>query len=174
MEEAGTGQLVQNTNAKGSHGLAARRAPKADSWRRVHIPDVIARRNALDALERAWTLLATPGCQSLLTYCTDREGRQLSERLDSLGVDVQTYLTMVVFMDDTRHPSCRSGSFGLTAPGSRVVRLCSDELKRTWRQDPAWAVASFIHEMLHTLGLGENPPSSETITRRVLSSCHEP
>jgi hypothetical protein len=28
-----------------------------------------------------------------------------------------------------------------------------------------------IHEMLHTLGLGENPPSSREITQRVTERC---
>ena len=38
-------------------------------------------------------------------------------------------------------------------------------------QDQEHTVASFIHEMLHTLGLGENPPSSTEITRRVQAAC---
>jgi hypothetical protein len=58
-----------------------------------------------------------------------------------------------------------------TTPGGRVVRVCIDELKRTWQQDPEHTVASFIHEMLHTLGLDENPPSSAEITRRVVAGC---
>jgi hypothetical protein len=33
------------------------------------------------------------------------------------------------------------------------------------------AQAIVIHEALHTLGLGENPPSSAEITARVLASC---
>ena len=28
-----------------------------------------------------------------------------------------------------------------------------------------------IHEMLHTLGLGENPPTSQEITQRVKRQC---
>jgi hypothetical protein len=31
-----------------------------------------------------------------------------------------------------------------------------------------------IHEVLHTLGLGENPPSSDQITRRVDLRCRRP
>jgi hypothetical protein len=58
-----------------------------------------------------------------------------------------------------------------TVPGSRVVRICVDELKRTWRQDREHTIAAFIHELLHTLGLRENPPSSSTITSRVLARC---
>ena len=32
--------------------------------------------------------------------------------------------------------------------------------------------ATLIHEALHTLGLGENPPTSREITSRVVSRCH--
>ena len=95
----------------------------------------------------------------------------LADRLAALGLDAQTYLTKVLFVDDTRDPSCVTGVMARTAPGSRVVRLCSEELKRTWQGDPAHVVAALIHEMLHTLGLGENPPTSKAITARVLARC---
>ena len=35
----------------------------------------------------------------------------------------------------------------------------------------ALARAVIIHEALHSLGLGENPPSSQAITARVLNRC---
>jgi hypothetical protein len=57
-----------------------------------------------------------------------------------------------------------------TAPGCRVVRVCSEELKQINTQQPDYVVASLIHEILHTLGLGENPPSSREITARVLDA----
>jgi len=39
------------------------------------------------------------------------------------------------------------------------------------RRDPILADAALIHESLHSLGLGENPPSSLEITSRVISRC---
>jgi hypothetical protein len=36
---------------------------------------------------------------------------------------------------------------------------------------PEEAEAALIHEMLHTLGLGENPPRSRDITARVRARC---
>lgn len=33
------------------------------------------------------------------------------------------------------------------------------------------AEAIVIHEMLHSLGLGENPPTSDYITSRVMERC---
>ena len=37
--------------------------------------------------------------------------------------------------------------------------------------EPRLAEALVIHEMLHTLGLGENPPTSTEITKRVEGRC---
>ena len=136
------------------------------------MPDPVARHAAQKALDDAWQLLAQKDCNALLTEFSDSSGRPLEQYLGSLSVDPQTYLTMVVFIDASREVACNKGGFAFTAPGSRVVRLCVDAVKRTWQQSPQHAAATFIHEMLHTLGLGENPPSSQEITRRVLAACH--
>lgn len=56
-----------------------------------------------------------------------------------------------------------------TAPGSRVVHVCVDQLKQVQLGQPDYVIAALIHEILHTLGLGEDPPSSSDIARRVLA-----
>jgi hypothetical protein len=38
-------------------------------------------------------------------------------------------------------------------------------------ENPTLAEAMVIHEMLHTLGLGENPPTTFEITDRVMARC---
>ena len=144
-----------------------------NAWPRVGIPDPVARRASREALDQARRLLGEPRCRNVLAQFADREGHPLADRLDALGVDVQTYLTMIEFNDGTRHRSCGEGVIAFTRPGSRVVYLCIDALKRTWQQKPTHVVAVFIHEMLHTLGLGENPPPTQDITRRVLQQCSE-
>jgi hypothetical protein len=111
------------------------------------------------------------GLRAVLTTFHDQAGRPLAHRAGGLSVDLQTYLTMLVFIDGSRGAPCVTGTFAFTAPGSRVIRLCVEELKRTWLQDQEHTVANFIDEMLHTLGLGENPPSSAEITRRVHVAC---
>ena len=146
-------------------------AATPEGWPRLRIPDPVARHAARKALDLAWQRLAQDDCADVLSAFTDHAGRRLGERLRELAVDPQTYLTMVVFIDGSRETPCVTGVFAFTAPGSRVVRLCIDEIKRTWQQDPEHTLASFIHEMLHTLGLEENPPSSAEITRRVLAGC---
>jgi hypothetical protein len=67
---------------------------------------------------------------------------------------------------------CNLGDpYAITQPGSRVVFICPREFiqKREW--NPAEAEALIIHEMLHSLGLEENPPSSVAITADVLDRC---
>jgi len=46
----------------------------------------------------------------------------------------------------------------------RRVRSCGN--------NPSQTEAFLIHEELHSLGLGENPPSPKEITARVLALCH--
>lgn len=139
-------------------------------WR-VVVTDPLVGRATRKALDTAATWLEKPSCADVLTDFSDSVGHQLAELLVPMDVDVLTYLTWVLFIDDTRNPSCREGVVAIAVPGSRVVRLCGDVFKRTWQQNPTFTVAALIHEMLHTLGLGENPPASIEITRRVLLRC---
>jgi hypothetical protein len=143
------------------------------AWTRVHIPDPVAAHQMRQALDKAWTLLGSPRCSAIAADFLDRDGRPLSDRLDALEVDAQTYLTFVIFVDATRETPCTTGRLAFTVPGARIVRVCSGELKRIWPLQALHIAAAMIHEMLHTLGLGENPPSSEEITRRVLARCRD-
>jgi len=147
---------------------------RPESWPRLHVPDPVGRQVAGKALALAWERLAQPDCGALLMMFNDQAGRPLTHHLAGLSVDLQTYLTMLVFIDGSREAPCVTGTFAFTAPGSRVIRLCVEAVKRTWFQDQEHTVANFIHEMLHTLGLGENPPSSPEITRRVDTACRPP
>jgi hypothetical protein len=145
---------------------------RTEPWHLVHIPDPVARRATIAALEAASARFGDAECRKVLTDFEDREGRALAERVSALGVDIQPYIAMVTIMDDSRQRLCASGVVASTGPGSRVVRVCVDELKRIWREEPAeYLVAVLIHEILHTLGLGENPPSSREITARVQARC---
>jgi hypothetical protein len=54
-----------------------------------------------------------------------------------------------------------------TQPNSLVVRVCP----RLIQFQGDWAELTVLHELLHSLGLGENPPSSAEITDRVRERC---
>lgn len=157
-----------------AHQEAAATTAAADTrgaWPRVQIADPVAAKALRAALNRAWALLGEPQCSRVLRDFSDGTGQSLERRLASLEVPVQEYLTRLVFIDDSRNRRCVTGVLGFTEPGSRVVRLCVNEFKRVWLQDQQHTIAAVIHEMLHTLGLGENPPSSNEITKRVRSIC---
>jgi hypothetical protein len=64
-----------------------------------------------------------------------------------------------------------------TIPGAPRVFVCpaggkvTSRLSRMEFESGSLAEAMVIHEMLHTLGLGENPPSTFEITDRVRARC---
>jgi hypothetical protein len=129
------------------------------------------------AVAGAYERLAKPACQALLARFSDASGRALLENLEATGQSSQRYLaTRVFFYEGYRLPTCRSrrGKKGLavTTPGSRAVFVCTNRFTDFAKRSPVEAEAIVIHELLHTLGLGENPPSSDEITEAVLEACH--
>lgn len=145
---------------------AARTQPRL-----VRIPDPVAGRATLSALDAAVARFEDAGCRQILLEFADRDGRPLQDRLTSLRVDFDQYVSMLVFSDGTRSRTCDKGALAFTVPGSRVIHVCIDRLKSVQSDQPEYVIAALIHEILHTLGLGENPPSSNDITRRVLALC---
>ena len=76
------------------------------------------------------------------------------------------------FFDDRETSCCvRGGTLAFTAPGQRVIRVCGRRFAAHSMTRGAYGDAIMIHEMLHALGLGENPPTSGDITRQVLARC---
>ena len=162
----------QPEHGKESSAATSEKTAPRESWPLIRIPDPLARRATIAALESASAQFADADCRRILTDFDDGNGRSLADRLSSVAVDVHVYLTMVTFIDDSRHKRCASGVLVFTAPGSRVVRVCAEELRRINAQQADYVVATIIHEILHTLGLGENPPSSREMSnaRRIQSS----
>lgn len=126
-------------------------------------------RKALDGAARR---LARPECGRLLSEFRDGEGRSLRENLEALGLDAPTYVRgYVFFYDGADRGTCeRASILAVTEPHSHVVHVCP-RFSQASRTNPRLSEAILIHEALHTLGLGENPPSSAEITRRVLKAC---
>ena len=124
------------------------------------------------ALVGADRLLAEPACQEVLTDFHDASGRTLKEVLDGNDVSARGYLRWVVFSDGRGIKACgNKGTLAITERGSRVVFICPHAFVEGERGNPEEAEATLIHEMLHSLGLGENPPSSREITARVMARC---
>ena len=76
-----------------------------------------------------------------------------------------------LFSYDGAASHCGDRHLAYTGPGSRVVFVCGRKFRALWNDSPDAAEAAIIHEALHCLGLGENPPSWEEITARVVDAC---
>jgi len=75
-------------------------------------------------------------------------------------------------VDSGGAPQCRSATtLAFTHTGSRVIHVCGATfMKRSMRNRMA-AEVILIHEFLHTLGLGEHPPTPDAITAQVTLRC---
>jgi hypothetical protein len=135
-----------------------------------------AARTTAGAVERALAgalrRLDRPGCQRLFAEFHDGKGRPLREALDGKGLSGSEHLASLIFYDGAAQPPCeREATLAFTFPGSPIVFVCSTQFTREWRRDPFLVEAALIHEGLHSLGLGENPPTSAAITSRVMNHC---
>jgi hypothetical protein len=121
------------------------------------------------AFQGAVRKLQAPACQQLFTDFTDSEGRPLQERLGSSTP--AEYLSRLVIRDGEIPKGSRrcavAGADAFTVDGA-VVFVCGQNFLR---RRPSGRENVLIHEMLHTLGLREQPLGSAEITRRVEKRC---
>jgi hypothetical protein len=122
------------------------------------------------ALANARAHLADPICRQLFSEFADSSGRPLQDSLDALHQQPEEYLETLFFYDGSGLPDCRPAVAAATTPGSHVVLICAVRFVRVPWPD---GEVMLIHEMLHTLGLGENPPTSIEISRRVRMRCFD-
>jgi hypothetical protein len=141
-----------------------------DAWPGVVLHDPLAGFALARALDRASAWLASESCQQIFAEFADQRGERLADRLAALGVDGAAFLRWIRWRDGSGTPQC-PGPLAYTMPGSRVVFVCTRQFTPYAMDDPDGASAIVIHEALHALGLGENPPSSREITRRVRTRC---
>jgi hypothetical protein len=138
---------------------------------RVRVPHNDVAQAVRRALAGADRLLGEPACQEVLTDFRDASARTLKEVLDGNEVSARAYLRWIVFSDGRGLKACGNGTLAVTEPGSRVVFICPTAFAEAASGHPEEAETALIHEMLHTLGLGENPPRSRDITDRVRARC---
>jgi hypothetical protein len=133
-------------------------------------PDLIRAVN--DVVPMAAKKLETSACQAVLSDFKDSAGRTLGENLQTKGQTGAGYLRWLIFLNGSEDQFClNSHIVAGTNPNDRFVRLCGPIFKSIAKSDSGYAAALVIHELLHSLGLPENPPSSEAITRKVVDRC---
>jgi hypothetical protein len=125
------------------------------------------------AVIEAHRRLGDPRCQQIFSDFKDASGRILIAKLEGIGQTGQSYLGWIWFVDGGSEGRCRESDVNaFTSPGSQVVRFCGDRFTRAIiRRGIGFLATMVIHEELHSLGLGEDPPSSTEITRRVEFRC---
>lgn len=158
---AAAGSLALSTSAAGA---------SASDWPNVDPRVAPALRGAL---RLAATRLSTPECAALLHDFDDaRTGRPLAETLSRSGLSLEAWLRSVYFLTGEGRSGCSGRStFAYTPPGSTVVWVCPITLEKSRRSRRGLTANVLIHETLHSLGLDEDPPSSEEISLQVESRC---
>jgi hypothetical protein len=140
----------------------------------LQIHDLQLRAAVTKAINEAARRLGDPECARILTDFVDTADRPLAKNLEALGLTAPAYLSLLWFVDGTYDTVCeprqpRIAAF--TERSGRAVYVCRSGFLEVVRQGTAEFV--IIHEMLHSLGLGENAPhpTSLAITRQVGKRC---
>jgi hypothetical protein len=166
--------LAASVLAGGSISGAAERAPASvpGTSFNVRIRHRQTELAVMWALRGASQRLGEARCQGVLSDFSDASGRPLRQVLEGLGQTAPDYLGSMLFYDGAKQLRCaRDGVVAGTSPGSRVIFICPDAFRALHRADKAAAEVIIIHELLHSLGLGEDPPSSWRITQAVYRRC---
>ena len=153
-------------------GAAPGRAEDQVAAVRVRVGEVDANMAVNRAILGASRRLARPACQALLGEFKDISGRTLKANLDDLGLSAEAHLGKLLFYDGDALRPCRDRqTLAATSPHNSVVFVCTAAFKSAIERDHRLVEYIVIHETMHTLGLGENPPTSREITDRVDQAC---
>ena len=138
----------------------------------LRFDDMKSRFAVSQALKGAATRLAHDDCHNVLSDFIDENGRSLSTTLAATGKTAVDEFGLLRFVDDRRAPQCRGGArLAFTQTGSHLIRVCGQHFTDWFTRNRTTTEIILIHEFLHSLGLGENPPTSEAITERVAARC---
>lgn len=160
----GTGAILLVAALLSSNG-------RAEDTGRGPSPRAITR--AIEASRKlAERKLGDATCRQLLTDFRDTSGRPLADGMARRGVDAAEHFRLLYFTSGSNLRKCMTSSIlAFTEIGGRVVYVCEARFLALQATDEGRAAHVLIHEALHTLGLGENPPYSVEITRAVERRC---
>jgi hypothetical protein len=141
----------------------------------LSLEPVFLRESVRAAVEEATQRVEGARCQVLFQEFRDPQGRLLYERLEESRLSPAELLRTIRFVSGAGRAPCASRDvLAYSTPGLRTVAVCPESFGRVQRTNPEVASYIVIHELLHTLGLGENPPTSLEITSRVRKRCAAP
>jgi len=157
----GRSAVAQDPTTTNGHG----RADHIFLVGQAHLTLDVARRGAIRRL-------STVKCQQVFADFTDQVGHALTTNLVATGRSPMDILAELYFVGADDAIQCRQsgGVVAFTTPGSRVVHVCGKRFIRPALNRKSGEIV-LIHELLHALGLGENPPTSAQISKAVLTRC---
>ena len=167
----------------GAAPAAAREAPgrnltlpgSPDSILQIDQGDRWVRLAVHTAIGGAFRRLGSPTCRQVFSDFTDANGRTLQDNLRATGRTAQDYLGALRYAGGAGHAPCRrAGILAFTSPGLRIVYVCAafrEKFLTLRLRDRQELEIALLHEVLHTLGLGENPPTPAEITDQVRVRC---
>jgi hypothetical protein len=124
-----------------------------------------------DAVQGAMRRLSVPECRRLFEDFTDQAGRALTVNLAATAASPEDVLAGLYFVEGDDTIQCTSQIVAaFTAPGSQVIHVCGGRFLQFAVKTKGGEIL-LIHELLHALGLGENPPTSSRITNAVMNRC---
>jgi len=151
--------------------LAAGAATAFEPEGRAAVDPSFGPRVAEAVAEAAARLDMMPCALVLSDFVDSRTGLTLAENLAATGRTASEHVGSLLFRGaPSLKPFPGRRVFAFTTPASPVVFLCRDDLLRVQNQRRL-VTAIVIHEVLHTLGLREDRPSSVAITERVIERC---
>jgi hypothetical protein len=108
----------------------------------------------------------------VLADFADESGQSLRTRLLAHGNSPAEAFSALRFVDSHSAQQCSADkTLAFTQTGSLVIHVCGHQFVRRSMRNRKTAEMIVIHEFLHTLGLGENPPTSQAITAQVALRC---
>lgn len=116
--------------------------------------------------------LRTDECRAIFSDFQDRNGHPLAATLESSGTSPSQHLATLRWVNGSQHPTCRNPNiFFVTVVGGDTIYVCPRQFSEYATEQPMKAAGLVLHEQLHSLGLGENPPTSQDISRQVWARC---
>ena len=146
--------------------------PDAETQVLLGFVDSHARFAVQGAVKGASERLARPSCQRVLSDFADPSGRDLETRLLASGRSPAEAFAALRFVDSRTATQCQAGTtLAFTQTGSPAIHVCGRQFVKRSMRNRLTAEIIVIHEFLHSLGLGENPPNSQAITEQVVIRC---
>jgi hypothetical protein len=116
--------------------------------------------------------LRRPECRAVYDDFRSASGVTLAETLRRRDVSPSEHLLRLRWLNGVSHPRCRNRNvFLVTRVGDPEIYVCPDQFTDFAVREPVKAAGLLLHEQLHALGLGEDPPASEDISRQVFARC---